>query len=249
MGIFSAVSQQIELQGQYNGENLYVLSSSSQDGKICVTDLTVNGTKTNDEFNSSSFEIDLSQIELEIGSPVHIIIIYKSGCIPKVINPEAIKLKNNFTFKILNISRKGIMTWAIEGSAGEDPFQIQQFMWNKWIKVDEVNMQDSVAMNKFAYEIRPHFGQNLFRICQIDKYGNMICSNEKKYRTNVREIFLLGEKVAEELEFSSETFYEIFNEDGEFIKSGSASEVDVSELAKGTYWVNYDNKTEQFIKK
>ncbi len=242
-------SQQIELDGQYNGENLYVMSSSNNDGALCITNITVNGKETDDNFNSSSFEIDLSQLELEIGTPVNIIVFHKAGCIPKIINPEAIKFRNNFTLKMIDISRKGVLYWSIEGDAGEEPFNIEQYRWNKWVKVGEVRRQDSIAFNKYSYKIQPLYGENHFRICQIDKYGNKSCSPEEKYRTVVKEIFLLADKVGDELEFTSETLYEIYTEEGEFLKSGTASEVDVSELPKGNYWVNYDNKTELFVKK
>ncbi len=242
-------NQQIELQGQYNGENLYILNSTDKEGEFCVNGISVNGGKTNDEFNSSSFEIDLSQLDLGIGTPLKVILSHKPGCIPKVINPEAIKLQNNFTYKSLTISRKGILTWAIAGDAGDEPFEIQQFRWKKWIVVGEVDLSDSVTLNKYFFEVPAHYGQNLFRICQTDKHGNIFCSAEKKYRTIVSEILLLSDKVGDELEFSSETFYEIYSEDGEFLKSGNESEVDVSELSKGNYWVHYDNKTEKFLKK
>jgi hypothetical protein len=88
-----------------------------------------------------------------------------------------------------------------------------------------------------------------FQIVKTDKYGNTICSGEQKFRTSVKEVFLLSDKVGDELEFSSETLYEIFTENGELLKSGNESEVNVSELSKGNYWVNYDNKTERFLKK
>lgn len=249
MFCFSGFSQQIELHGQYNGENLYILNSSDKDGEFCVNELIVNGEKTNDEFNSSSFEIDFSQLELEIGSPVKIILTHKAGCIPKIVNPEAIRLQNNFTFKMIDISRKGILTWTIDGDAGDEAFEIQQFRWNKWVKVAEVKIQDTLTLNKYSFEIQPHYGQNLFRVTQTDKYGKTVYSAEEKHRTMVKEIFLLSIKVGDELEFTAETFYEIYTEDGEFLKSGNESEVDVSELSKGSYWVNYDNKTERFVKK
>ncbi len=60
---------------------------------------------------------------------------------------------------------------------------------------------------------------------------------------------LISSKVSDILKFSEETFYEIFDERGGFIRDGYGSEEDVSDLSKGKYWVNYDNKTEIFTKK
>lgn len=247
--ILPVYSQKIEIQGQYNGINLYVLGSSNNDGAFCVTGITVNGISTDDEFNSSSFEIDLSQLGLEVGNPLNIKIAHKAGCIPKVINPEAIKIKNNFTFKMIDVDRRGTLHWTIEGDAGNDAFVIEQYRWNKWVKVGEVEVWDTVSKNSYSFEVVPHYGQNFFRVIQTDKQGNTIFSPEEKYRTIVKEIFLLSDKVKDELEFTSETLYELYTYKGEFIEAGTASYVDVSSLAEGEYWVNYDNKTEMFVKK
>ena len=247
--IVSAYAQQIEMKGQYNGENLYVLNSTSNDGAICVTEITVNGIKTDDEINSSSFEIYLSHLNLKVGEPVKIILFHKAGCTPMIINPEAVKLKNNFNFRFINVNRKGLLQWELEGEAGDDPFYIQQYRWNKWVNVGEVKREDSVSFNAYSFEITPHYGQNLFRVVQTDERGNTVFSSEGKYRTIVKEIFLVSGKVKNDLEFTSETLYEIFTYEGEFIRSGTDSSVDVSSLATGEYWVNYDNKTEIFVKK
>jgi len=246
---FSGFSQQIELNGQYNGENLYVLSSVTNDGDFCVTGLSINGNKTANEFNSSSFEMDLSQLNLKLGDSVKIVMNHKEACIPKVINPEAIMFKNNFTFTSLIISRSGMLSWAIEGDAGDEGFEIQQYRWNKWTVAGVVKMADSTSYNRFSFETLSHYGQNLYRVCQTDKHGNISCSAEKKYRTVVKEIFILSQKVGDELEFTYETLYEIYTEDGQLLLKGIDSDVDVSELPKGSYWVNYDNKTERFVKK
>lgn len=249
LNFFPGFNQHIELNGQYNGENLYVLNSSNNDGAICVTGILVNNKKADDEYNSSSFEIDLSQHGLEVGTPVSIKISHKTGCIPKIINPEAIKIKNNFIFKMIDVDRRGTLHWLIEGDPGDDPFVIEQYRWNKWVKVGEVEVQDTVTHNSYSFEIIPHQGENLFRVVQRDDHGNTICSQEEKYRTIVKEIFLLSDKVKDELEFTSETLYEVYTYEGELVMSGFDSAVDVSSLADGEYWVNYDNKTEIFVKK
>jgi hypothetical protein len=43
--------------------------------------------------------------------------------------------------------------------------------------------------------------------------------------------------------------YEVYNEYGNIVKKGVGHEVDISNLTKGTYYFNYDNKTDEFIKK
>ena len=46
-----------------------------------------------------------------------------------------------------------------------------------------------------------------------------------------------------------ETMYEIYDQYGNIVKRGFASTIDVSNLVKGGYFLNYDNKMGEFIKK
>lgn len=46
-----------------------------------------------------------------------------------------------------------------------------------------------------------------------------------------------------------ETMYEIYDQYGNIVKKGFGNKVDVSNLPKGGYFLNYDNKMGEFVKK
>jgi hypothetical protein len=46
-----------------------------------------------------------------------------------------------------------------------------------------------------------------------------------------------------------ETMYEIYDQYGNIVKKGYGSKVDVSNLPKGGYYLNFDNKMGEFTKK
>ena len=48
---------------------------------------------------------------------------------------------------------------------------------------------------------------------------------------------------------SIETMYEIYDQYGNIVKKGFGSKLDVSNLPKGGYFLNYDNKMGEFVKK
>ncbi len=50
-------------------------------------------------------------------------------------------------------------------------------------------------------------------------------------------------------QFTAKTQYEIFDYYGKIQSKGEAIKVDVSALKNGTFFINYDNKTETFIKR
>ena len=90
----------IVLEGNYQGKNLYIKNPYAGTGVgFCVFEVTVNGSVTTDEWNSSAFEIDLSIHDLDLGDQVVVVIKHKDDCpTPKVLNPEVLNPKS--TFKI-----------------------------------------------------------------------------------------------------------------------------------------------------
>ena len=92
-----AYAGEIELEGTYQGENLYVNNPYAATGVgFCVYEVMVNGTTTTDEINSNSFEVDFSVFRFAMGDPVNVTIRYKEGCEPSVINPEVIAPSASF---------------------------------------------------------------------------------------------------------------------------------------------------------
>ena len=65
----------------------------------------------------------------------------------------------------------------------------------------------------------------------------------------MKEVFITSLKVKDEILFTEETAYEIYDDIGNFIKDGYSLKVTVSDLPKGKYYINYDNKTELISKK
>ncbi|HRG38224.1 MAG TPA: T9SS type A sorting domain-containing protein, partial [Bacteroidia bacterium] len=61
-------------------------------------------------------------------------------------------------------------------------------------------------------------------------------------------------RVTKEINFTSnnapvETMYEIYDQFGNIVKRGFGKTIDVSNLTKGAYYLNFDNKMGEFIKK
>ena len=74
------------------------------------------------------------------------------------------------------------------------------------------------------------------------------------YNSTSPEITFSPAKVSKEIGFfagstPTETMFEIYDQFGNIVKRGFANSVDASNLAKGAYYLNYDNKMGEFIKK
>jgi hypothetical protein len=239
---------EIVIKGNYYGFNLYIDNPSVGKG-FCVTKVLVNDVETKDEIQSNSFEVDFSQLNIKIGDPITVVIKHKDGCTPAIANPKALQKSVPVTFAYAKMDKSGKLTWGITGEMPDDVFIIEQFRWNKWVKIAEVSSSDTLRKNSYAYEFAPHFGMNQFRIIRNDDNGNPVYSKLIKYTSRTTEINLESVKVSDKLIFSAETQYEIFDMKGNFITEGFGKEVDVTDLEKGKYWVNFDNKSLNFTHK
>ena len=251
--------QEMVLEGTYQGRNLYVQNPFASSGVgFCVLGVEVNGQTSIDEINSSAFEIDFLSYQLKKGQQVQIKIEYKSDCFPRVVNPEVLRPTSSFVITKMNVTAAGLISFKTKGESGSLPFQIEQFRWNKWVKVGEVKGNGTSGVNSYTFKAKPHSGKNKFRIKQVDFSRRPRYSREIRLTKSLTKVVVISnsdkEKVNSELSFSTvdgtetETMYEIFNGFGSLVKKGYGAKVDLSGLDKGVYYVNYDAKSDNFRK-
>ena len=238
------------INGYYFGKNLVIINPLNGD-RFAVESVEVNGAPTADEINSSVFEIDFAALELNQGDPVSVSINYYVGAEnPVIFNPEALEAASNFSFKSSYLDKKTEkLTWTISGSPGSEVFELEQYRWEKWVRIGTVNSKDSISLNTYSSKVVPHFGKNLFRVKLVDPKGNIAYSAPVKLQSKTPEVMLVKTTVETQIDFTGETLYQIYDEKGLRLLNGTGSTVDVSSLAAGKYWINYDNKTELIKKK
>jgi hypothetical protein len=245
----------IILEGNYQGKNLYVQNPFGSGGVgFCVNEVLVNGNITTDETNSSAFEIDFKPHKLNIGDKVEIKIKHKEDCKPKVLNPEVLKPKSTFEVMSMTIDKDGTVKWSTKSETGKLAFAVEQFRWNKWVKVGEVDGKGTPNTNNYEFKITPHSGKNQVRVRQTDYSGQPRLSKPVDFMSDMPEVTFAPVKVSKDINFVAsdkpvETMYEIYDQYGNVVKRGFGSTVDASNLAKGGYFLNYDNKMGEFIKK
>ena len=255
--VFSNLSQAaLSIEGSYQGKNLYVQNPEDGDGfGFCATKVTVNGDVMPGGTSSSAFEIDFSLFNVEIGEPVFIVIEHNDGCKPKILNPEVLLPRSTFKVSEMTISDEGVFIWKTTNEQGKLPFLIEQYRWNKWVEIGEVQGKGKSGSNENNYEFKviPHSGENTVRVAQVDHSGSKKSSKEVKFKSSVTNVEKNPIKVRNEIKFSSggnpvETKYEIYDAYGNIVKKGFGSSVNCENLLKGAYYINFDNKTEKFFK-
>ncbi len=245
----------IVLEGIYQGKNLYIQNPFGSSGVgFCVQEVRVNGNVTTDEIASSAFEIDLRNFQFKLGDKVEIKIIHKDDCKPKVLNPEVLNPKSTFEIVSMSVEKDLTFKWSTKGEAGKLPYSIEQFRWNKWVKVGEIEGVGTAELNNYSFKVVPHSGKNQYRVKQVDYTGQPKFSKTLDYMSSSPVVTFSPAKVSKEISFFNgdtpiETMFEIYDQFGNIVKRGFASTVDASTLTKGVYYLNYDNKMGEFIKK
>lgn len=242
----------IVLEGTYQGKNLFVQNPFSEAGVgFCVYEVTVNDQIATDEINSNAFEIDMRNFALEQGDKVTVKINHKDGCTPLVLNPEVLKPKSTFDIVRQEISADGTYNWTTSNETGELPFVVEQKRWNKWVKVGEVMGKGTPGEHSYSFKVTPHSGENTFRVRQTDMTRRARFSQNLTYTASgVAAITWTPAKPKDVITFSGNTLYEIYDVYGNIVKRGYANNVTIADLARGTYYLNYDNKMgETFVKR
>ncbi|HON17999.1 MAG TPA: hypothetical protein PK990_02405 [Salinivirgaceae bacterium] len=244
------VGEEITLKGIYQGKNLYIMNPFVEGSKFCVTEILINGSKTNDFLQSSAIEVDFSALQLPLGSPITLTIKHSESCKPKILNPEVIKPQSTFELKSIKIDVKtNTLQWETVKESGSLPYVIEQFRWNKWIPIGQIEGKGEYTQNSYSYPITFHSGLNRFRVRQTNFNGDKRYSREASFRSTIPPVTFQFPKNSNEIIFSAETDYEIWNTQGKLLLKGRGQKIDISSLSKGDYFLNFDASTEMIKKR
>lgn len=151
--------------------------------------------------------------------------------------------KDTVEFTSLKIQSDGLLYWTTKNEASSAPFIVEQFRWNRWIKLGEVNAVGTSNKNNYSFQTVLHSGKNIFRVKQISE---AYASRELKYDAEEPKLSFKLRKKSLEITFSGETHYEIYDAAQKLLKKGYAASVSIENLPKGIYTLNYDNSTDSF---
>ncbi len=245
----------MSLEGHFQGKNLFIQNPIDEDGfGYCVTKATVNGSPITESIQTTAFEISFDEFNLKIGDPVFIVLEHSLGCKPKILNPEVLLPKSTFVIQSMSCTPKGNLKWSATKEAGKLTYVIEQFRWNKWVIIGEIDGKGTPNLNSYNFTVTPHSDTNTLRVIQVDFSGKKRVSESVVFIENgILEPVFNPKRVKDVIKFSTKgialkTRYEIFDAYGNIVKKGTGSEVDCTSLRKGAYYINYDNKSEKFIK-
>ncbi|GAB4125049.1 MAG: hypothetical protein OHK0045_08300 [Raineya sp.] len=240
-------AQEIKLTGVYQGKNIYVQNPLKADQRTyCTEAVYVNGSKILDNPRSSSYEINLSKFA--INAPLEIRIVHSKDCKPKVINKYVIEVKTKFKFISFTADDKSL-NWTVEGESSNSVYYVEQFSNNNWTNIKVLTAQAQQNTNSYSLPVSHSTGQNTYRIKHQEKSGQIAYSQTISYNSVQGMVKFYPRNVSNKIYFTANVSYEISNVRKQIIKKGKGKEVDLSNLQRGVYYISFDNRTEQFLKK
>ena len=236
---------EVIVEGKYFGGDIFVLNPT-ENGKNCVENVVVNGKKYNFNHESNAFEISLSLYQPS--DYVFIQVQYLAGTHPQIINYDCLIRESEFSLpSFIYNKRSKQIEWKIADLDENCSYNVEQMLYGKWTVVKKLGTPNDMISNTFLPVLLS--GNNLFRIVQIDPQDKMLSSQIVKLKSPNRRILLMSDKVKDAIEFTDVTHYELYDANGFFIKRGTAQKVNVSDLKKGEYWINFDGKEAIIMKK
>lgn len=250
-GFASADNGTLLIEGKYQNKNIYIQNSFSSSGVgFCAYEVRVNGERSTDEVNSSAFEIDLRNYNLKEGDAVEIQIFHKEGCSPRVLNPEVLKPRPTFETKSITCSQSGMISWTTNGETSSIPFIIEQFRWNKWVYVGEVQGLGTPGEHTYNFQATTHSGENKFRVKQVGFGKEVKYTPEVKVTpANTAPVTFTQSSDSKKISLSGDSMYEMFDSYGNIVLKGYGRDIDISSFEKGIYFLCFDNKIEQIERK
>jgi hypothetical protein len=242
--------EKLVLRGNYLGKNIYVQNPLSPEGKsYCVDSILVNGKNIQVEKYASAFVVPLDSMGFKEHDTILAEIFHQPGCLPRVINTGGCSPKVTFEIVSISVDSNAVLHWTTKNEVNKLTFVIEQFRWNKWIKVGETDGKGGSQENEYAFQTIPHSGFNQFRVKQLGSSGIPRLSPSATFKGPELHVKILKFSVNDNvLPFSAETLYELYDQEGNIVKRGTGKSIDMKGLKRGHYFVNYDNKTGEIDK-
>lgn len=233
------------LLGSYQGTDVYVQNPFDQDGVgFSIKAVEINGAQMTQKVFSSAFKIDLSKYNLNIGDSVSILFYYNSIEPPKIVNTEALTPVSNANIQKLWIENDSVLNWCSTDEQQKFDYIIEQYRWNKWIKLGEVKSHGTTQENCYSFIVDLHSGENKFRLVRFGLNGQKKTSMTANIESMKNKIQIVDDYIYDgTVQFSYETLYEVYNVTGELVLKGYNKIVEFCGLPKGIYFVNYGTIT------
>jgi hypothetical protein len=242
---FSSKAAEMLITGVYHGTNLYVQNPHDGKGNFCISEVYVNNVKA-EHPAATAFDIDLSALKPQ--EVVNIKIIHTDNCMPKIMNLNAIKAREEFQFTNIEATDDKLI-WVTKGEKKFGQYFIEVFKNNVWA-IDKVfNCKAQQGNNVYDVIVTHASGTNRYRIKYLEISGKSSYSQEVAFVSDTERVTFYPKSVLEGITFSKVVKFEVLDAYYNVLIRGNGATIDCTKLKTGSYYLVFDNRTEKFLKK
>jgi hypothetical protein len=141
----------------------------------------------------------------------------------------------------MSVSNTGLLKWISKNETGSLPYIIEQFKWNKWVPVGEIQGGGTPDPHEYSFQLAMHSGENKYRVKQKGLNAVSRYSQEVTAQSLVDKPSFAISKNNSSIDFSAETGFEVYDIYGTVVKRGYGKQAKIDNLSKGKYYLCYDN--------
>lgn len=152
-----------------------------------------------------------------------------------------------FTYVSIGINEDAVLTWTTVNEKDPRPFYVEQYAYDKWMRVGMIYGDGNNDSTHYQYRCRPllNSGNNTFRVRrESDSYSNA-CSVQVNLKTDYSRVYHFLDKPNNRILLSRRGHYYLYDELGMLARKGYGSVISLKDLLKGEYFFCYDNRAER----
>lgn len=152
-----------------------------------------------------------------------------------------------FNYAEVNLTQEGLLTWVTVFEKDPLPFHVEQYAYNKWMKVGMIYGEGRGDSTYYEYRVGAvlNSGNNTFRIRR--ETGEVIDTYSQKVNliTNWKRVYHFADKSNDRILLSRRGYYYVYDEIGMLCRKGYGSIISTKGLLKGKYFLCYDDQVEK----
>lgn len=141
----------------------------------------------------------------------------------------------------INIGKDDLLRWTTRNDQNKTPFIVEQYRWNKWVKIGKVDVSGSFSeIQAYSFMSIPYSGENQIRVFHEN---DATLFRSVKWTSGEPAVKFTINRGTQAIQFSNETLFEIWDAKGNVIKRGLSQAIWYKDIPGGSYILNYDNST------
>ncbi|SDL45364.1 hypothetical protein SAMN05421823_10667 [Catalinimonas alkaloidigena] len=240
-----AQAGELVISGAYTGKNLYVRNPYNLEEKsFCTREVYVNDQLWLTDVRASAYEIDLSAHGLT--STVHVRIVHGGDCRPTVVNPQVLMQETGYQLSTVTLAPAAIR-WNVRGDQPEALYFVEKQVQEKWVVISPaIASAGQASAMHYSTEVAHAAGENTYRIKALLKSGAVHYSPVATFTNEAAPVHFSTRRVKNAIELSRASAFEVLDAYGASMLKGEGTQVDISTLTPGQYFLSVDDQVEAF---